>query len=124
MFGSKNDKPVEQIEKQAKKSAKEARERGAEIETGARQEVAASLRRAADFISKESRGRRVSGKARNRMQDLVNGLDDAAIYLEEHSLGDLSEEATEVVRQTPWLSLMVAFVAGIVIGVLLSNAAD
>jgi len=60
-------------------------------------------------------------EARERTKDVMNKLEVAAEYLEEHSVEDLEAEAKEVVTENVWVSLVIAFLVGLVLGWLLSR---
>lgn len=53
---------------------------------------------------------------REKAEEMLQGLEKAANYLEEHDIDDLSEEATESVRRSPWKALAIAFVVGVLFG--------
>ncbi len=50
---------------------------------------------------------------------MARSLEKAAVYLDSRTLEQIGEDATQVVRQNPWESILAAFGIGVFIGLLL-----
>ncbi len=57
-------------------------------------------------------------------QQLARGMEKAALYLDSHTLDQMSADASEAVKENVWQSIGIAFIVGLLLGILLGNSGD
>ncbi len=87
----------------------------------ARQDIAQQLKNAAGSIRKELNEADIDEDAMAQAARVVQQLDNAASYLESHTIEDIEANATETVRENVWQSLLITLVIGVIIGFLLGR---
>jgi ElaB/YqjD/DUF883 family membrane-anchored ribosome-binding protein len=87
-----------------------------------RKEAAKKLNTAAETIREEVRGQEaVDAEAIARADEVAAQLEKTAHYLNDHTLEQMGEDATEVVVKNPWQAVIVALVIGLVMGLILGG---
>jgi len=88
-----------------------------------RQTVADQLKDAVSKIQDEvdKSGGNWDEEAQKRTKDVISKLENAADYLEKHSVEQIEAEAKEVVQENVWVSLAIAFVVGLILGWILTR---
>lgn len=112
----------EKINEVAQEVGQELRELGRELRGRAndvRKETVKQLNTAAEGIRKEARDRTKDKDIHQRADEVATGLEKAAQYLNNHSVEDVSKQATKAVKRNPMQALTIVFVLGLVIGLLL-----
>lgn len=82
--------------------------------------AADSLLKAAENIRREA----VKGgndEVIRQAHRLARGMEKAAVYLDSHTFDQIGLEATETVKENPWQALGIAFIIGLIIGLLLNS---
>lgn len=86
----------------------------------ARLDVVKQLYNMAETIRKEvNESEDIDEEAKQQADKFVTGLEKAATYLNQNTVDELGEDATDVVRRNPWKTMGIVFVVGLVIGLLL-----
>ncbi len=86
-----------------------------------RKEAAKKLNTAAETIRQEVRDNEADADAVAKADEIAEHLEKTAHYLNDHSLEQMGEDATEVVVKNPWQAVLVALVIGIIIGFILKR---
>lgn len=86
-----------------------------------RGEVVNQLNTAADSIRSQARESSESQEAHKAADEIAKGLEKAAHYLKDHSVEQMGVQATRVVRQTSARILFIAFVVGLLLGLMMKN---
>jgi ElaB/YqjD/DUF883 family membrane-anchored ribosome-binding protein len=55
---------------------------------------------------------------------LARSMEKAAVYLDSHTFDQISEAAAAPIKQNPWQSLGIAFIVGMILGLLLNSGRD
>jgi ElaB/YqjD/DUF883 family membrane-anchored ribosome-binding protein len=55
---------------------------------------------------------------------LARNMEKAAVYLDSHTFEQISGDATETVRENPWKALSIAFIFGLLIGLIMHDGRD
>lgn len=84
-----------------------------------RKEAAKKLNVAAESIRKEVRDKEVDEEAIERADEVALRLEKTAHYLNDHTVEQMTEDATTVVVENPWRAVVVALVIGIILGMIL-----
>jgi ElaB/YqjD/DUF883 family membrane-anchored ribosome-binding protein len=84
-----------------------------------RKEAAKKLNAAAENIRKEVRENDVDAEAIAKADEIADHLEKTAQYLNDHSLEQMGQDATEVVQNNPWQAVLIAFVIGFIVAMLL-----
>jgi ElaB/YqjD/DUF883 family membrane-anchored ribosome-binding protein len=84
-----------------------------------RKEVVKQLYTGAETIRKEARQSNVSNEAKHSADEIARGLEKAASYLNSRSVEDMGEEAVRVVRANPIRAVIIAFVVGLLMGLMM-----
>lgn len=108
----------------ADEAAKEMRELRRELRKqadDARKEAAHQMHTAAENIRKELRKAKAEGEVRDGIDNLANGLEKAAHYLDKNSLDDMGKEVTRIVRKNPVRTAVVALIIGLLLGLMMRN---
>lgn len=87
----------------------------------ARTGLARQLREAATRIREEMAKEEVNDEAREQATRVLERLDGAAEFLETHTIQTMEAEAREAVQERPWQALLIAFIVGLVIGILVAR---
>jgi len=86
----------------------------------ARKGISKRLAEAASAIRTElDKADELDDDAREQANKLIDRLNSASKYLEAHNLDEIEDDAREVVTENPWRAILIAFVFGLVIGMLL-----
>jgi ElaB/YqjD/DUF883 family membrane-anchored ribosome-binding protein len=85
----------------------------------ARKESAKALQKAADKVRSEVREGDNDEEAIKRADDVAAGLEKAALYLKETTVPEMEQQLQERVKAQPYQALLVAFIVGLVFGLLL-----
>ena len=104
--------------KQWKELRKEARKRADD----AKKEAVKGLNSVADTLRKETRESGASPEVSENIDQLAEGLERAATYLRKHSYEDMGEDVKRVVRRSPFRTLTIIFIVGLVIGLLMRGS--
>ncbi len=102
--------------------AAKSRELGRELRQRAndvRKEAAKQLFAAAETIRKEAREAGAAGDVKQGADEIAKGLEKAAAFLRDRSVEQMGDEAVRVVRKNPMRAVIVAFIVGLIIGLLL-----
>lgn len=94
---------------------REALEKADEI----RKEAAKKLNTAAETIRKEVRENEGDAEAVARADEIAGHLERTAVYLNNNTLEQMGEDATEVVVKNPWQAVLVALVIGVILGLMM-----
>ncbi len=86
----------------------------------AKDKVVEELQRAADRIRREVEGVE-DPRAKQRADELAAELERTAAYLEDHTFEDISKEVTQAAQANVWQSLGIAFLLGLVLGLLIGG---
>ncbi len=92
---------------------REIRERAEEV----RKEVVKQLFGVAETIRDEARDNEAEGEMLDTADKIAEGLEKAGNYLDSRTVDTLGEEATRVVRRSPWRVIMTVFAIGIGLGI-------
>jgi ElaB/YqjD/DUF883 family membrane-anchored ribosome-binding protein len=84
-----------------------------------RKEAAKKLNTAAENIRKEVRENDVDPEAIAKADEIAAHLEKTAQYLNDHSLEQMGQDATEAVQNNPWQAVLIAFVIGFIVAMLL-----
>lgn len=112
----------EQVQEVVQDVTKDLREIGRELHERAedvRKETVKTLHNAAETIRKEAREATEDSGAHKTADEVAKGLDKAAHYLQSHSVDQMGAQATRVVRQNAMRIAIVAFVIGVLLGIVL-----
>ncbi|HLY28916.1 MAG TPA: DUF883 C-terminal domain-containing protein, partial [Aggregatilineales bacterium] len=85
-----------------------------------KESAADSLLSAAENIRREALKSANDDLIRNA-HTLSRSMEKAALYLDGHTFEQISDEATEVVRENVWQSVGIVFVVGLLIGLLMNS---
>lgn len=102
--------------------AAKSRELGREFRQRAndvRKEAAKQLFAAAETIRKEAHEAGAAGDVKQGADEIAKGLEKAAAFLRDRSVEQMGDEAVRVVRKNPMRAVIVAFIVGLIIGLLL-----
>ncbi|MBZ0300222.1 MAG: hypothetical protein K8J31_10790 [Anaerolineae bacterium] len=105
----------EKIEVDVNEVRREALEKADEI----RKEAAKKLNTAAEAIRKEVRDKDADKEAVEKADEIATHLEKTATYLNNNTVEQMGEDATEVVVKNPWQSVMIALIIGVLIGLML-----
>lgn len=108
---------TEKVEVDVSELRRETLEKADEI----RKEAAKKLNVAAETIRKEVREKEADQEAVERADEIATHLEKTATYLNNNTLEQMGEDATEVVTRNPWQAVLVAFIVGVVIGLILKR---
>ena len=86
-----------------------------------RKEAAKKLNVAAETIRKEARDKQVDAEAVEKADEIARHLENTAHYLNDHTVEQMTEDATTVVVENPWRAVLVSLVVGIFLGLILSR---
>ena len=86
-----------------------------------RKEVVKQLNNAAETIRREARENTEDTGAIKSADDVANGLEKAAHYLNNNSVEQMEKKATKLVKKNPIPSVLIALGIGFVLGSLLSG---
>jgi len=86
----------------------------------AKDRVVEELQRTAEHLRHEVEGVEDVG-AQQRAAELAAELERTATYLEDHTFEDISQNMTQVAQANIWQSLGIAFLLGLVLGLLLGG---
>jgi hypothetical protein len=104
---------------EAAKQWKELRKQARKRADDAKKEAVKGLNTVADALRKEIRESGASPEASENIDQLAEGLERAATYLRKHSYEDMGEDVKRVVRRSPFRTLSIIFIVGLVIGLLM-----
>lgn len=117
------------VSEQAKQAADEAAKQWKELGRQARKraddakkEAVKGLNSVAETLRKEMREAGASPEVSENIDLLADGLERAATYLRKHSYEDMGEDVKRVVRRSPFRTLSIIFIVGLVIGLLLRGS--
>lgn len=108
------DDVKQDVQDDLKEMGREIRQRANDV----KQEVVKQLYAAAETIRKEVKESQLEGDGKNTANDVAKGLEKAATYLNSRSVEQMGGEATRVVRRNPMRAVMVAFIVGLLLGVI------
>ncbi|QPC83433.1 hypothetical protein G4Y79_03355 [Phototrophicus methaneseepsis] len=116
--GASAQEAQERLEDMGKEIGKRLSE-GAEV---ARSTIAKRISEAATTIRGEiDEHDELDDETRTRAKKVVDGLDNAAKYLESNSLDAIEDDARAAVVENPWRAIVIAFVLGLIVGWLLKD---
>jgi len=121
-MGTTNGTTAEQAEKAAQQAQEELRELGRDLHKRAedvRKEVVKQLNNAADTIRREAKEADASGEVKDTADHVAKNLEKAAHYLNSSSVDKRGEDAVRVVRKNSMQAVFIAFVIGLLIGLML-----
>lgn len=84
-----------------------------------RKEAAKKLNAAAEAIRKEVREKEADQDAVEKADEVASRLEKTAHYLDDHTVEQMTEDATTVVVENPWRAVLVALVIGVILGMIL-----
>ena len=114
--------PVEELTEDA---ARELREFGRQVRHKAndvKKDVVGRLYEAAETIRREAREGGSNKEAEAAADNVARGLERTAHYLSRHSVEDMGEDVERAVKRSPMRALGIAFVVGLVVGLLLRGS--
>jgi ElaB/YqjD/DUF883 family membrane-anchored ribosome-binding protein len=106
----------------AQEANEELQELGRELHKraeDARKEVVKQLNAAASTIRKEANEAKATGEVKASADSVAKGLEKAAHYLNSRSVDRLGEDAVRVVRKNSMTAVIIAFVIGLLIGLMM-----
>ncbi|MBI5668705.1 MAG: hypothetical protein HZC41_11920 [Chloroflexi bacterium] len=106
---------ADDIQRELRELQRQLRGRANEV----RKEVVKQLYTGADAIRREARQSDAGDDAKRSADEIARGLEKAASYLNSRSVEDMGEEAVRVVRANPVRAVIVAFVVGLLMGVMM-----
>lgn len=84
-----------------------------------RSEAAKKLNVAAEAIRKEVRDKEADAEAVEKADEVATHLEKTATYLDDHTVEEMTDDATTVVVENPWRAVLMALVIGIILGLIL-----
>ncbi len=132
---------VTQVGAEAQKAAENVQQTVAQVRTDAWRtagETSRSMRESA-YNVKETAANSLLSAAENIRREAVKGgnedmirqahrlarsMEKAAVYLDSRTFDQIGEDATETVRDNPWKALSVAFILGLLIGLIMRDTRD
>jgi ElaB/YqjD/DUF883 family membrane-anchored ribosome-binding protein len=121
--GENVQQTVAQVSTEAFRTVNEATRTMRETAYTVKEAASNSLLNAAENIRREA----VKGgneEAIRQAHRLARSMEKAAVYLDSHTFDQIGEAATETVKENPWQSLGIAFIIGLIIGLLFSSGRD
>jgi ElaB/YqjD/DUF883 family membrane-anchored ribosome-binding protein len=121
MMDATNNGTAEKVQDAAQDMSQDLRELGRELRqraNDARTQVVKQLFSAAEGIRKEAHEAK-NDDVKRSADEVAKGLEKAAAYLNSHSLENMGEEAVRVVRRSPMRAVLVAFIIGLLLGMML-----
>jgi ElaB/YqjD/DUF883 family membrane-anchored ribosome-binding protein len=85
----------------------------------AREKLAEQLHEAEQRIRQEIEKNTLDDDARAQVDNALSRLNEVSSYLQKHTVEQIEEQATQVVRENVWRNLIIAFIFGLVLGLLL-----
>ncbi|MEP7290078.1 MAG: DUF883 C-terminal domain-containing protein, partial [Chloroflexota bacterium] len=120
---SKAKETAGQVSTDAAASANEARRAMRETAYTVKESASDSLLSAAEGIRREAL-KGGNEEAIRQAQMLSRGMEKAALYLDSHTFDQISQDATEVVKENPWQSVGVVFIVGLLLGMIFGGGRD
>lgn len=108
---------AEDIQRELRELQRQLRGRANDV----RKEVVKQLNTGADTIRKEARQSPAGSEAKQSADEIARGLEKAASYLNSRSVEDMGEEAVRVVRRNPMRAVIIAFVVGLLMGIMMKG---
>lgn len=108
---------AEDIQRELRELQRQLRGRANDV----RKEVVRQLNAGADTIRKEARQSSAGNEAKQSADEIARGLEKAASYLNSRSVEDMGEEAVRVVRRNPMRAVIIAFVVGLLMGIMMKG---
>ncbi len=132
---------VNQVGAEAQKAAENVQQTVAQVSTDAVRNVSEASRnmREAAYTVKEGASTSLLNAAESIRREAVRGgnedvirqahklarsMEKAAVYLDSHTFDQIGSDAAETVRENPWQSLGIAFIIGLIIGLLAGGNRD
>lgn len=114
------DEAVEEVkQKMADFDVNEARREALALADDIRKEAAKKLNAAAERIRSEVREKEVDQDGIEKADEVATHLEKTANYLNDHTVEQMSEDATKVVVENPWRAVLIALVIGLVLGMIM-----
>lgn len=114
------DEAVEEVkQKMADFDVNEARREALALADDIRKEAAKKLNAAAERIRSEVREKEVDEDGIEKADEVATHLEKTANYLNDHTVEQMSEDATKVVVENPWRAVLIALVIGLVLGMIM-----
>lgn len=117
---------AQEATRDAEKAAQEAREKWEKLGKSfnqqaniAREKLAKQLHEAEQRIRQEIEKNKLDDEARAQVDNALSRLNEVSSYLQKHTVEQIEEQATQVVRENVWRNLIIAFIFGLVVGLLL-----
>ncbi len=111
---------------EAEKAAQEAREKLEKFgktftkqANVAREKLVEQLQEAEQRIRQEIDKNKLDDDARAQVDNALTRLNEVSAYLQKHTVEQIEEQAKQVVRENVWRNLIIAFIFGLVLGLLL-----
>lgn len=117
-----NGTAAEKAEQVAQEAQEELQELSRELRKraeDARKEVVKQLNTVADTIRREARDAHASGEVKASADSVAKNLEKAAHYINSRSVDRLGEDAVRVVRKNSMTAIIIAFVIGLLIGLMM-----
>ena len=114
---------VAQVRTDAWRGVGEASRTMRETAYNVKETASTSLLNAAESIRREA----VKGgneEVIRQAHRLARNMEKAAVYLDSHTFEQISGDATETVRENPWKALSIAFIFGLLIGLIMHDGRD
>lgn len=108
---------AEDIQRELRELQRQLRGRANDV----RKEVVKQLYTGAETIRKEARQSSAADEAKSSADEIARGLEKAASYLNSRSVEDMGEEAVRVVRRNPMRAVIIAFVVGLLMGIMMKG---
>ncbi len=106
---------AEDLQRELRELQRQLRGRANEV----RKEVVKQLYTGADAIRKEARQSEAGDEAKRSADEIARGLEKAASYLNSRSVENMGEEAVRVVKRNPMRAVIIAFVIGLLMGIMM-----
>ncbi len=119
--GTQARETVTQVGADAARAAADTRRAMRENAYTAKEKASDSLLTAAETLRREAL-KGSSDEMIRQSQQLARGMEKAALYLDSHTLDQMGEDASEVVRENVWQSIGIVFILGLLLGLLLGGS--
>lgn len=106
---------TEEVTKDLGEVGRELRHKANEI----RKDAVSQLNKAAETMRREVRTSSEDAAAHKTADEVAKGLEKAAHYLNTHSVEQMGDEATKVVKRNPMRVMLIALGVGLILGLLM-----
>jgi ElaB/YqjD/DUF883 family membrane-anchored ribosome-binding protein len=121
--GTEAQKAAENVQHSVAQASTDASRNMREAAYNVKETASTSLLNAAESIRREA----VKGGNEDVVRQahkLARSMEKAAVYLDSHTFEQIGTDAAETVRENPWQALGLAFIVGLILGLLASGNRD